>query len=668
MKGNWRSIITIIIVISIFANLTGCSHKQQKTPKPQPQPTVVVNNGNADAKGKGDGQSDIPLVIGCNKLNKKFNPFVAQSEDDKQAVALTQLYLIGSDRQGQIVYNGIDGEVRTYKGRDYTYYGPADIKVKYNKKKDETVYNITLRDDINFSDGEPVTIDDVVFTMYVLCDKDYSGSSNLGNMHIKGLLNYKKNKKVKKIAGINRINNYMMSVTTNGYDVDMIKSLQIPICPLHYYGNIEKYNYKKNRFGFKKGDISSVCANKSSPIGAGPYRFVKYEKKIIYYTSNEIYYKGCPKIAYVQFKEIKETLNATQEKIDRTKIDESDESQNTLNRNAVALEMTEGTVDVFNTTLSGEDLYWVASANSNNKISGNKIDTKFVPTGVYNYIGINANAVKVGKDAYSKESKNLRKAFATAISAFRNNLYDYYMDGMCIIQYPVSSASWLSISEDEDGYLESYNIDIDGSTIYNKDTGDKERYEYVKTAVLSYLEAAGYTVNNKMISSAPKGAKMSYAIIIANGEDNPLYKVISEVATLFNDIGINFHIVPVMDKKLYNNKLVSNKQQFWVGEYDTSEEDSFYVKYLNRNDMFGLVQSNLGRLLRQTEKPVKDVRRKKLYKRSYQRLFNMAVEVPVCEQQTAIMYSSARIDIDTMTKDVTCYYSWINEIENIEMK
>ena len=56
-----------------------------------------------------------------------------------------------------------------------------------------------MRDDLRFSDGEPVTIDDVIFTMYVLCDKDYKGSYNLGNQNIKGLLRYQNNKKVKNL-------------------------------------------------------------------------------------------------------------------------------------------------------------------------------------------------------------------------------------------------------------------------------------------------------------------------------------------------------------------------------------------------------------------------------------------------------------------------------------
>lgn len=671
MKAIWKKFIVAVVAASAAVNIAGCSHRQKKNPKPQPQATVVVDNGNTDAKGKGEGQSDVPLVIGCNKLDRKFNPFVAESEDDIQAVALTQIYLLENDRRGQIIYNGIDGEVKPYNGSDYTYYGPADMSIKYNKKKNETVYRITLRNDLDFSDGEHVTIDDVIFTMYVLCDKSYKGSSQLGKQAIKGLLRYQANKKVKKISGIRRINDYMVSITTDGFSKDMAKALQIPVCPLHYYGNIEKYNYNKNRFGFKKGNISSVCANKSSPVGAGPYRFVKYEKKIIYYTSNEIYYKGCPKIAYVQLKEMKQILNAARKKIDRMEAVEtgSDIPEDTVNRNAEALEMTEGTVDVTSASLSKDDLFWVAYANSNGKLSGNSIMTDLQPSGIYQYIGINAQNVKTGKKAYSVKSKYLRRAFATAFTAYRSSLYDYYGEETCIIQYPYSSVSWLMPDDEEN--ISPYNKDINGDIIYNGDTdtsGDaEEKYEDVRVAVLSYLEAAGYTVNGGKIVKAPQGARKTYSVLIAGGADNPLYKVISDTASLFADIGMKLDIVSISGYNSLENKIAGGKQQMWVAECNTGKEN-MHGRYLSRNDLFGLSGSRLGRQVIQAEKTVKAAKRKKKYTICYNSIINQAVEIPVNELQMAVLYSSKRIDMDTMTENATRYYSWVKEIEKIKMK
>ena len=677
MKAIWKRVLTAAVALPVIACITACSHKQEKKPKPKPQATVVVDNGNIDAQGKGNGQSDIPLVIGCDKLNKKFNPFVAETVPDQQAVSLTQLYLIGNDRQGRIVYNGIDGEVRAYNGSNYTYYGPADIETRYNRKKDETLYYITLRDDLKFSDGEPVTIDDVLFTIYVLCDKNYKGDYKLGSHDIKGLSKYQKNKNIKNIAGIRRLGNYKMSITTNGFDASMIQSLKIPICPLHYYGNIEKYNYSKKKFGFKKGDISTVCANKTSPVGAGPYRFVKYEQKVIYYTSNEIYYKGCPQIAYVQLKEMKEILNATQAKIDNEpspeKVPGDEKAEDTkkdpaLNRNAEALEMTEGTVDVLDTVLSKEDISWVSYANSNGEISGNRISTNFVPTGIYQYIGINPDNVKTGTDAYSEKSKNLRKALATAFSAFRSILYDYYADGTCIIQYPCSSASWLGTSKDDENYSQAYNKDINGDIVYNEDTDITKNQDNLKKAVLSYFEAAGYTTDGMSVTDAPAGANTEYSIIVSGGKSNPLYQLVSQTADFFKEIGITLDIVKSGDKKTVAKRVANGRLQLWAGRCDTSKDYNLYKRYTGKESLFGIKEPTFVKLAKRAGTTVKDTLKKKRYKNLYNNILEMAVEVPVIEQQSAIMCSSSRIDMDTMTKDITVYYSWINEIENIEMK
>ena len=508
----------------------------------------------------------------------------------------------------------------------------------------------------------------MLFTIYVLCDKNYKGGYKLGSYDIKGLSRYQKNKNVKNIAGIRRLGNYKMSIATNGFDASMVQSLKIPICPLHYYGNIEKYNYSKKKFGFKKGDISTVCANKTSPVGAGPYRFVKYEQKVIYYTSNEIYYKGCPQIAYVQLKEMKEILNATQAKIDsqtgQETVPENENPEDTkkepvLNRSAEALEMTEGTVDVLDTVLSKEDISWVSYANSNGEISGNKISTSFLPTGVYQYIGINPDNVRAGTDAYSEESRNLRKAFATAFSAFRSILYDYYADGTCIIQYPCSSASWLCNSKEDINYSQAYNKNINGDAV-NKDN--------LKKAVLSYLGAAGYTIDGTSVTGAPAGADTEYSIIVAGGRNNPLYQFVSQTADFFKEIGITLDIVQSGDTKAIKKRIAKGRLQLWAGRCDTGKDYNLYKRYAGSESLFGIKEPKFVKLAKRAEAAVKDSIKKKKYQGLYDNILEMAVEVPVIEQQSAIMCSSSRINTDTMAKDITVYYSWINEIENIEMK
>ncbi len=126
----------------------------------------------AGCNGKKEPENTTPLVVGYAPFNSKFSPFFSETAYDQDVWALTSIGLLSSDRTGAIVYNGIKGEKIAYNGHDYTYYGPADLKVTQNA--DGTVdYDFTLRDDLVFSDGEKLSVDDVIFSMYVLCDPTY---------------------------------------------------------------------------------------------------------------------------------------------------------------------------------------------------------------------------------------------------------------------------------------------------------------------------------------------------------------------------------------------------------------------------------------------------------------------------------------------------------------
>ena len=119
-------------------------------------------------------------------LEGKFSPFFYLSNADNEVVSLTQISLLTVDRVGNPVLEGIEGMTREYNGTEYTYYGPADIDITENEDG-SVYYDITMRDDIVFSDGEPATIDDVIFGIYVYLDPTYDGNSTMRSLPIEGL-------------------------------------------------------------------------------------------------------------------------------------------------------------------------------------------------------------------------------------------------------------------------------------------------------------------------------------------------------------------------------------------------------------------------------------------------------------------------------------------------
>ena len=130
------------------------------------------------------------LVFATSTFGQKFSPFFATTAYDQDVVYLTQGALLAADREGNVVRNGIEGETIEYNGTEYTYYGMGDVEVVENE--DGTVdYNLTMRDDIVFSDGTPADIDDVIFGLYVMLDPTYDGASTLYAMPIVGLEEYR---------------------------------------------------------------------------------------------------------------------------------------------------------------------------------------------------------------------------------------------------------------------------------------------------------------------------------------------------------------------------------------------------------------------------------------------------------------------------------------------
>ena len=107
-----------------------------------------------------------------------------------------------------VVLKGIEGDVRPYNGTDYTYYGVADCEIVENE--DGTVdYNITLKPGVKFSDGTEMTIDDVIFSYYVLLDPTYDGVSTLYSIPIKGLDAYR--------SGMDSRMNLILAAGPDGY-------------------------------------------------------------------------------------------------------------------------------------------------------------------------------------------------------------------------------------------------------------------------------------------------------------------------------------------------------------------------------------------------------------------------------------------------------------------
>lgn len=142
------------------------------------------------AQEPADARMEGGMVYATSSFGQKFSPFFHTVVYDQEVVEQVVTGLLGNDRGGAIIQNGMDGETVNYNGTDYEYKTMGNVEIVMND--DGTVdYNLTMRDDIVFSDGVPATIDDVIFGIYVLCDPTYDGSSTLYAQPIEGMEEYR---------------------------------------------------------------------------------------------------------------------------------------------------------------------------------------------------------------------------------------------------------------------------------------------------------------------------------------------------------------------------------------------------------------------------------------------------------------------------------------------
>lgn len=140
------------------------------------------------------------LVQSSGDFDKVFSPFFSTSANDSNVIGQTQITLISSDPNGQ-PYAGED--VPTV-AKDYNYatYVSGELNSSdeaINKAISEnqdaesfyTEYDFVIKNGIKFSDGQPLTVKDVIFNMYAYLDPVYSGSSTMYSTNIQGLQAYR---------------------------------------------------------------------------------------------------------------------------------------------------------------------------------------------------------------------------------------------------------------------------------------------------------------------------------------------------------------------------------------------------------------------------------------------------------------------------------------------
>ncbi|MBR5047210.1 MAG: ABC transporter substrate-binding protein, partial [Eubacterium sp.] len=339
-----------------------------------------------------------------------------------------------------------------------------------------------------------------------------------------------------------------------------------------------------------------------------------------------------------------------------------------------------GTIDITDPSYSTDTVKAIKAANNSDDVTGDAITTSTVDNLGYGYLGMSANCVNVKGEKGSDASKDLRKAFATVFALYRDVTVDsYYGETASVINYPISNTSWAAPQKTDSDYAIAFSKDVNGNEIYTSDMTDEQKEEAALNAALGYFEAAGYTVKDGKLTKAPEGAKMSYEVWIpADGAgDHPSFMMLNLASDAFKKIGMELIVKDLANSADLWTGIEAETCPMWCAAWGaTPDPDMFQVYYSGveskkeaggSNYMYDIADPELDQLILDARANMDQSYRKAVYKSCLDIIVDWAVEVPVYQRQNAIIFSTERVKMDSVTPDITTYWPWYSEIEKIEL-
>jgi peptide/nickel transport system substrate-binding protein len=183
-------------------------------------------------------------VEGVAGVPQFLNPVIASTDVDEDVVTLAFSGLTRYDQTGAIV---------------------ADLAASFRTESDGKVWTFDIRDDATWQDGQPVTADDVVYTVKLLQDRGYVGQYSDA---FRGVT-------------VEKVSDKTVRFTLPDVYGPFADSTTVPLLPAHLLGNVPYGELSRNVFNLH-------------PIGSGPFRVIDVDNRQVTLMRNESFYRTRP--------------------------------------------------------------------------------------------------------------------------------------------------------------------------------------------------------------------------------------------------------------------------------------------------------------------------------------------------------------------------------------
>ena len=166
---------------------------------------------------------------------------------------------------------------------------------------------------------------------------------------------------------------------------------------------------------------------------------------------------------------------------------------------------------------------------------------------------------------------------------------------------------------------------------------------------------------------------MSYEVVIpAQGQgDHPSFGILTAASNALKTIGFDLKVNDVADGTLLWNGLDAGTIEIWCAAWQaTIDPDMFQIYHSQGGDAgkYAIYSDKLDKMVMDAKTNTDQSYRKAKYKECLDFIVDYAVEIPIYQRQEAFIFSTERVNTDTLAPDATTYYGWLNEIYKVEMR
>lgn len=643
--------------------------------------TTANNTGNSESKGT--------VVYGTGSFNGVFSPFFYQTNYDHEAYTTVFETVSELNEKSELIDNA--GHIEAEQITDES----GNV---------QTLYTIKLQEGMVFSDGEPVTIDDLIFHYYILLDPNYDGMGTFrtrldivgANEYYYDDANYSATvSQIQTDAEAKAENqedfiaylvnskldgwfddtlpgdvgdgrSWVQYLQDEGYDTAGIEEDPVKVLDMLALCEYEKYkeNYDAVSYYVKELSKDYIAAGLADGIDVETVTGInKVDDLTCTVLVNGINVTGDQVLALTELVP-EHYYGAGFTKGDLSKVKEKNGSP--LGSGPFVFQSYENNV----VTLKANPSYRLGAP----KLEYFKlqyINDEQKMNGIIN------NEIDITEPAASKEvMKELKE------EEIPYTLVDYPGYG-----YIAISAKRVPDLKVREGLMHLMTRDQSISTYYGElakiiqrpmtptlpeyPSEATEYWGYDKEKALECFKEAGYEqVDGKLVKD---GKQLVVEVAIGEASSHPSTAILTQMANDLKELGGEL-IISDLDFSILSNRVSNDDVDMWVMAWGNTTDcdltqlfgsDSVKAGGSNRT---WVVDPELDAMMVQVMQTLDLEERKALVAKELDKIMSWATYMPVYQRQTLLVYNPETINMDSIPSNTSTHYNFFNEIEKLEIK